>query len=178
MRAVELAIPDRPSSGMARGRTGRCHPQGESIAAAEVGPAPPAGAASPTLPGSARGILRRPGGHPVSTAISTRPQGSVLSANRLADGAVVFLDFEGDWSDNLAAAVVARAPDERRALVDRARYEAERTLVVEPHLLDVDELDGRLIPIRRGTGRTEGRSAFADPGGARAASPLAWRPTP
>ena len=115
----------------------------------------------------------------MSAAIDARPQGCVLGANRLADGAVVFLDFEGDWSDNLAAAVVARAPDERRALVDRARYEAERTLVVEPHLLDVDELDGRLIPIRRrGAGRTEGRSAFADPGGARAASPLAWRAAP
>src|SRR6516162_1239670 len=163
MRTVELAIPDRPSSGMTTGRAGRCHPRGESIAAAEVGPAPPAGAASPTLPGSARGILRRPGGHPVSTAISTRPQGSVLSANRLADGGVVFLDFEGDWSDNLAAAVVARAPDERRALVDRARYEAERTLVIEPHLVDVDELDGRLIPIRRASVRPEGRGAFADP---------------
>jgi hypothetical protein len=99
----------------------------------------------------------------VSTAISTRPQGSVLSANRLADGGVVFLDFEGDWSDNLAAAVVARAPDERRALVDRARYEAERTLVIEPHLVDVDELDGRLIPIRRASVRPEGRGAFADP---------------
>jgi hypothetical protein len=93
-----------------------------------------------------------------------RPQRSVLSAHRLADGAVVFLDFEGDWSDNLAAAVVARAPDERRALVDRARYEAERALVVEPHLVDVDELDGRLIPIRRrASARTEGRGAFADP---------------
>ena len=170
MRAVELAIPDRPSSGMARGRTGRCHPQGESIAAAEVGPAPPAPAASPILTGSAHGILRRPGGHPVSAAIDARPQGCVLGANRLADGAVVFLDFEGDWSDNLAAAVVARAPDERRALVDRARYEAERTLVVEPHLLDVDELDGRLIQIHGASVRPEGSGAFADPG-ARAVAP-------
>jgi Protein of unknown function (DUF2849) len=108
----------------------------------------------------------------MSTPSSTHPQRSVLSGHRLADGAVVFLDFEGDWSDNLAAALVARAPDERRALVDRARYEAERTLIVEPHLIEVDELDGRLIPIRRrGTGRTEGRSAFANPGGARAVSP-------
>ena len=103
-------------------------------------------------------------------ALNSTPRGSVLTANRLADGAVVFLDFEGDWSDNLAAAVVARAPDERRALVDRARYEAERTLVVEPHLLDVDELDGRLIPIRRASVRPEGRGAFADPG-ARAVAP-------
>jgi hypothetical protein len=101
----------------------------------------------------------------MSTAGSARPRRSVLSAHRLADGAVVFLDFEGDWSDNLAAALVARAPDERQALVDRARYEAEHMLVVEPHLLEVDELEGRLIPIRRrGAGRAEGRSALAGPG--------------
>jgi hypothetical protein len=100
----------------------------------------------------------------MGTTSGARPQRSVLSAHRLADGAVVFLDFEGDWSDNLAAALVARAPDERRALVDRARYEAGHMLVVEPHLLEVDELDGRLIPIRRRTGRTEGRGAFAGPG--------------
>jgi hypothetical protein len=105
-------------------------------------------------------------------ASSARPQRSVLRAHRVADGAVVFLDFEGDWSDNLAAAVVARAPDERRALVDRARYEAERTLVVEPHLVEVEEADGRLIPIRRRTGgRTVGASVFADPGGAPLVAP-------
>jgi hypothetical protein len=78
-------------------------------------------------------------GCPPVNALNGTPRGSVLTANRLADGAVVFLDFEGDWSDNLAAAVVARAADERRALNDRGRYEAERRLVVEPHLLEVEE---------------------------------------
>ena len=44
------------------------------------------------------------------------PQISVLTANRLGDGIVVFLDFEGAWSESLAEAVVARDPDEARAL--------------------------------------------------------------
>ena len=39
---------------------------------------------------------------------------SVLTANRLGDGVVVFLDFEGAWSESLAEAVVAHSPDEVR----------------------------------------------------------------
>ena len=108
----------------------------------------------------------------MSSPNSARPQRSVLAANRRTDGAVVFLDFEGDWSDNLATAVVARAPDERRALADRARYEAERALVVKPRLVEVDELDGRPIPIRRRAAEwAEGTGAFADPDGVRAGAP-------
>ena len=42
------------------------------------------------------------------------PQISVLTANRLGDGIVVFLDFEGAWSESIAEAVVARSPDEVR----------------------------------------------------------------
>ena len=76
------------------------------------------------------------------------PQISVLTANRLGDGIVVFLDFEGAWSENLAEAVVARSPDEVRALQDRGTYDAEHNLVVEPYLVEVREADGYLTPIR------------------------------
>jgi hypothetical protein len=76
------------------------------------------------------------------------PQISVLTANRLGDGIVVFLDFEGAWSENIALAVVARDPDEARALEDRGAYDAARNLVVEPYLVEVREADGRLTPIR------------------------------
>jgi hypothetical protein len=113
---------------------------------------------------AAHGRRRRPAGQPMS-AFNTRPRDSVLTANRPADGAVVFLDFEGDWSDSLAVAVVARTADERRALNDRGRYEAERMLVVEPHLVEVDAIEGRLIPLRhRASGRMEAAGASADPG--------------
>src|SRR5262249_47757812 len=98
-------------------------------------------------PGAAPFVAEAAHGHPPLDALNRTPRGSVLTANRPADGAVVFLDFEGDWSDNLAVAVVARAADERRALNDRGRYEAERRLVIEPHLLEVEEIEGRLIPL-------------------------------
>ena len=73
---------------------------------------------------------------------------SVLTANRLGDGIVVFLDFEGAWSENIAEAVVARSPDEVRALQDRGTYDAAHNLVVEPYLVEVRETAGGLVPIR------------------------------
>ncbi len=73
---------------------------------------------------------------------------SVLTANRLGDGIVVFLDFEGAWSASLEEAVVARSPDEMKALEDRGAYDAARNLVVEPYLVEVREEAGRLAPTR------------------------------
>jgi hypothetical protein len=76
------------------------------------------------------------------------PSISVLTANRLGDGTVVFLDFEGAWSENLAEALVARSPDEVRQLQDRGTYDAVQNLVVEPYLVEVREAGGSLVPIR------------------------------
>src|SRR5262245_11117899 len=76
------------------------------------------------------------------------PTISVLTANRLRDGTVVFLDFEGAWSETLVAAVVARSPDEVRALKDRGTYDATRNIVVEPYLVDMHETASGLLPIR------------------------------
>jgi hypothetical protein len=73
---------------------------------------------------------------------------SVLTANRLGDGIVVFLDFEGAWNENLAEAVVARSPDEVKALEDRGAYDATHNIVVEPYLVEVREAAGGLTPIR------------------------------
>jgi Protein of unknown function (DUF2849) len=76
------------------------------------------------------------------------PLPSIITANRLGDGAVVFLDFEGAWGENIAEALVAHSPDEVRALEDRGAYDAARNLVVEPYLIDVREVAGRIEPIR------------------------------
>jgi hypothetical protein len=73
---------------------------------------------------------------------------SVLTANRLGDGIVVFLDFEGAWSESIAEALVARSPDEVRQLQDRGAYDAAHNLVVEPYLVEVRETPGGLLPIR------------------------------
>lgn len=73
---------------------------------------------------------------------------SIISANRLSDGAVVYLDFEGAWSESLTEAVVAHSPDEVRALEDRGAHDAARNIVVEPYLVEVREIDGRIVPVR------------------------------
>ncbi|MDX2204851.1 MAG: DUF2849 domain-containing protein [Hyphomicrobiaceae bacterium] len=88
---------------------------------------------------------------------------TVITANRLADGAVVFLDFEGAWSTDLAQASVASSPDEARALEDRGAHDAQRNIVVEPYLVEVRELEGRLVPLRqRERVRAAGPSILAD----------------
>jgi hypothetical protein len=103
---------------------------------------------------------------------------SVLTANRLGDGAVVFLDFEGAWSESLAEAVVARSPDEVRALQDRADYDAARNLIVEAYLVDVRETVSGLVPLRqRERVRAAGPSILDDvPGYVAPASPAAGLP--
>jgi len=108
------------------------------------------------------------------------PQISVLTANRLGDGIVVFLDFEGAWSEDIALAVVARDPDEARALEDRGAYDSARNLVVEPYLVEVREAGGNLTPIRyRERVRVAGPSILDDvpgyvpPGGLEGVRPLA-----
>jgi hypothetical protein len=91
------------------------------------------------------------------------PRICVLTANRLRDGIVVFLDFEGAWSETLVEAVVARSPDEVRALKDRGTYDAIRNVVVEPYLIEVHETAGGLLPIRyRERVRASGPSVLDD----------------
>jgi Protein of unknown function (DUF2849) len=61
----------------------------------------------------------------------------VASANRLADGVVVFLDDAGDWTTRLDRAAVAR--DKRAAEILLQRAQAEAFTVVDPFLVAVSE---------------------------------------
>jgi hypothetical protein len=70
----------------------------------------------------------------------------VASANRLADGMVVFLDDAGQWTPRLDRAVLAR--DKRAADVLLARARAEGASVVDPFLVAVTEAeDGAIEPL-------------------------------
>jgi hypothetical protein len=73
----------------------------------------------------------------------------ILTANRPGDGAVVFLNFDGDWVQSLAGVVIARSPDEARHLAARGRYDAGRNLVTAPCLVDAREVAGALLPLRQ-----------------------------
>ena len=70
----------------------------------------------------------------------------VASANRLKDGAVVFLDDAGMWTTELPCAAVARGEREGEILL--ARAQAESFSVVDTFLVAVSEdEDGTLEPI-------------------------------
>jgi hypothetical protein len=87
----------------------------------------------------------------------------ILTANRLTDGAVVFLNFDGDWTTDSETVVMARSPDEARRLQERGAYDAARNLVVDPYLIEMREASGALVPVRqRERLRLAGPSVLAD----------------
>ena len=85
----------------------------------------------------------------------------VLTANRLADGAVVYLAASG-WTERLEAAV--RLEDDA-ASAALARAESQGTAVVGPYLVDADAAGvvgrERLRETIRATGPTVGHSLDA-----------------
>jgi hypothetical protein len=80
-------------------------------------------------------------------AASAGPK-KAITANRLSDGLVVFLDDAGGWSLSVAdARLVVDGPelDEANAYA-RAQHDAR--IVVEPYAIDIDVVDGRPVPVR------------------------------
>ncbi len=70
----------------------------------------------------------------------------VASANRLADGMVVWLDEAGQWTDRLEHAAIARDRRAAEFLLERARVEAFS--VVDPFLVGVaEDQDGTIEPL-------------------------------
>jgi hypothetical protein len=91
------------------------------------------------------------------------PQISVLTANRLDDGVVVFLGSNGDWIEGIGDVAVARAPEEARALEAQGARDAARNLVVDVYLVEVRETVSGLAPVRtRERVRVAGPSILAD----------------
>jgi hypothetical protein len=70
-----------------------------------------------------------------------------VTANRLRDGAVVFLTADGDWS--LDVIDVAIAPDKAEAdrLLAIAGEAVRQRLVVGPYLFEISEVGGRVAPV-------------------------------
>ena len=67
-----------------------------------------------------------------------------LTANRLADGEVVFWTGE-TWSERFADAVLYE--DNEIAEAAEARAKTQITLLVEPYLIDVAPVEGGVAPI-------------------------------
>lgn len=68
----------------------------------------------------------------------------VISANRLADGIVVYAGRDGSWSEQLGQAQVFASKAEAEAGLLIAQNDAKRNLVVEPVVVEVTEDAGGL----------------------------------
>ena len=71
----------------------------------------------------------------------------VYTANRLADGAVVYLGGDGGWSERPSPSGVIGAGQEAR-MRGLAEAAAEAAVIVEPYLIEVVELGGAIRPVR------------------------------
>ena len=67
-----------------------------------------------------------------------------MTANRLSDGAVVYLALDGVWVEDVIQALVAHDADAAAALEAAGAQAAADRIVVEPYLIDV--LDSGLGP--------------------------------
>jgi hypothetical protein len=61
----------------------------------------------------------------------------VVSANRLADGAVVYLGRDGAWVRSSDSARLFVSDDEAAVGLEAARQDIKRNLVVEPFIVEV-----------------------------------------
>ncbi|MFO1038052.1 MAG: DUF2849 domain-containing protein [Geminicoccaceae bacterium] len=90
--------------------------------------------------------------------------GSVVTANRLSDGLVVFLAAEG-WVASLDEAAVATAKDDLAALEAKGRESEARNEVVGAYSIEIRRTPAGLVPVRyREWLRTAGPSVRTDLG--------------
>ena len=72
----------------------------------------------------------------------------VLTANRLTDGIAVWLDASGQWTDRLQDAFVARHAEAVEALEAAGQQAFASNLVVDVNVIEIEEKDGKLHPLR------------------------------
>ena len=72
----------------------------------------------------------------------------VLTANRLGDGIAVWLDANGEWTERLQDALVARHPEAIDALEAIGKRDFAANRVVDVAIIDVQEIEGQLWPLR------------------------------
>jgi hypothetical protein len=65
----------------------------------------------------------------------------MIIANRLTDGLVVFYKGGGGWTVDIADGLVITEEAQETGLIEAARADEDRCVVVEPNLIDVT-LDG------------------------------------
>jgi siroheme synthase-like protein len=77
----------------------------------------------------------------------TSEPGKVVTANRLSDGAVVFLTRAAVWSEYIDNAVVAVEPQAAAALGEHGKRAEAANHVTGSYVIDVERRDGRVLPV-------------------------------
>lgn len=73
---------------------------------------------------------------------------AIVTANRLADGRVIYLGERG-WSTQMGDSKIAGSDAEATALLELAQRAVADRVVVDPYLIDVLEEAGSIRPARR-----------------------------
>ncbi|WP_157016274.1 DUF2849 domain-containing protein [Mesorhizobium xinjiangense] len=72
----------------------------------------------------------------------------ILTANRLTDGEAVWLASDRSWAETIDAAEIARDKAGEETLERAGEAAAQNNEVVDVNLIDVDMVDGRIVPVR------------------------------
>jgi Protein of unknown function (DUF2849) len=72
---------------------------------------------------------------------------SVLTANRLLDGIVVYLAADGSWTEDIAQARIANTEEETKALEAEAAEAVKARKVVAVYPMEVALHDGEVDPL-------------------------------
>jgi hypothetical protein len=72
----------------------------------------------------------------------------IVTANRLDDGVVVYLDPAGGWTERLGAAATFEGPDALAGGVERGKQAEAARIVVESYPIDVAQGPQGLKPLR------------------------------
>ncbi len=70
----------------------------------------------------------------------------MIIANRLTDGLVVFFAAQGEWKTDIADGLVIEAQADEADRLTAAQRDELDCLIVDPQLIDVERVDGRLRP--------------------------------
>jgi hypothetical protein len=70
----------------------------------------------------------------------------VITANRLADGVVVFQTEDDSWTEDFNRAAVRRDAGATAAALARAKQDEAQNVVVEPYAVPVEERNGHCAP--------------------------------
>ncbi len=71
----------------------------------------------------------------------------IVTANRLDDGSVVYLDGKGGWAGRIDDSSRAESPEETDVLMALANQAVADCVVIGPYLIDIADEDGAVRPL-------------------------------